>query len=93
MCSLLFDIKTTMKKGYKCDHCIEFNEIKEKIALHELTCSFNPQAKSCHTCKHWDDGIGYGGEHLGDSCRKGVVEDDREFIQEGKPCELWVSET
>ena len=91
MCSYLFDLLNTMIKGYKCNYCLEFDKDQEKIRVHELTCSFNPCAKSCHTCKHWNDGIGYGNEYLGDSCKRGVKEDDRDDIHDGKPCELWES--
>ena len=52
-----------MKRVWKCDFCSRTDVLSEKIKEHELECSFNPERKTCYTCKyHGDDG------YYGESC-------------------------
>jgi hypothetical protein len=39
-----------MIKGYKCDFCSDFSELKHEIEEHEKECNWNPKFKNCFSC-------------------------------------------
>ncbi len=41
-----------MIKGFKCKFCSEFNTDASVIEKHESECVFDPENKSCYSCKH-----------------------------------------
>lgn len=48
-----------MKKVLQCDFCSHIENIEEIKSIdimtnHEVTCTFNPNNKTCYTCKHYD---------------------------------------
>ncbi len=45
-----------MKKVWKCDHCSQSNKDPTKIKEHEKTCTFNPEMRTCYTCRNRKDG-------------------------------------
>lgn len=64
-----------MKHDYQCDFCSEFREHENDMELHESLCSFNPNYKSCYTCKH-----NYIGSIHEDHCMLTVIT-DKEFFK------------
>ena len=40
-----------MKPVFKCDYC-KFMGTEEEVKEHEISCVYNYDRSSCHTCKH-----------------------------------------
>ena len=40
-----------MKPAFKCDYC-EFMGTEEEVKEHEVSCVYNYDRSSCHTCKY-----------------------------------------
>lgn len=38
--------------AYKCEHCRKVSENKAYIKYHEKKCYYNPETKSCATCRY-----------------------------------------
>lgn len=41
-----------MKQVFKCDFCSTTNPDSERMKNHENGCNFNPENKTCMSCKH-----------------------------------------
>lgn len=49
-----------MTEVFKCDYCSHFTQDSEEMRIHEAKCSFNPNNKTCFTCKYqWDSGYDF----------------------------------
>jgi hypothetical protein len=77
-----------MKKVWKCDYCYKFDEKEDVIKLHEQKCTFNPDNKTCWTCKHHvDEGMPISGSMY--VCQKGKSNDEMWEFEDKSGCDKW----
>jgi len=53
---------------YRCPHCPRTGSSKTRVREHMARCWYNPAAKGCKTCKHFDNTF----EDYGEDCNVGI---------------------
>lgn len=53
---------------YRCPHCPRTGSSKARARTHMARCWYNPAARGCKTCKHFDNTY----EDYGEDCNAGV---------------------
>lgn len=70
---------------YKCDFCERSYVSKYKAKEHESKCFYNPDVKSCITCKHKDVKKIIDDEGCVDDVMDWCFKMDREIFRKGSP--------